>query len=53
MLTIIRRGMALAALLLTCQAGAGTPEPEVGSALEWRLVGPFRAGWATAAARCG
>jgi photosystem II stability/assembly factor-like uncharacterized protein len=50
---LIRRATSLVALLVTCHAGAAAPTMDVASSLEWRLVGPFRAGWATAAAGAG
>ena len=50
---LIRRATSLVALLVTCHAGAATPTMDVASSLEWRLVGPFRAGWVTAAAGAG
>ena len=53
MQNLIRRGMSLAALLVTLQASAAAPPVDVTGSLEWRLVGPFRAGWATAAAGAG
>ncbi len=43
---------ALAALLASGMSHAAVT-PDVAAALEWRLVGPFRAGWATAAAGAG
>lgn len=44
-----------ALLLLSLSAAVGAraataAAPDVGAALEWRLIGPFRAGWATAVA---
>jgi photosystem II stability/assembly factor-like uncharacterized protein len=47
------RGIALAALLVACRAATAAPSADVTSSLEWRLVGPHRAGWATAAAGAG
>ncbi len=50
---LIRRGIARAALVLACYASVAAAATDVSSGLEWRLVGPHRAGWATAAAGAG
>ncbi|HKI01177.1 MAG TPA: hypothetical protein VKK31_04305 [Thermoanaerobaculia bacterium] len=50
---MIRRLVSLSlalTLALASVAGAAAVPPESFSALKWRLVGPLRAGWATAAA---
>jgi photosystem II stability/assembly factor-like uncharacterized protein len=52
MQTLTRRAAALAATFAACAAWAA-PAADVSASLEWRLVGPFRAGWATAAAGAG
>jgi photosystem II stability/assembly factor-like uncharacterized protein len=40
-------------LLFAFAASPAAPVTDVTAALEWRLVGPFRAGWATVAAGAG
>jgi photosystem II stability/assembly factor-like uncharacterized protein len=50
---LIRRATSLVALLVTCHSSAAAPTMDVTSSLEWRLVGPFRAGWVTATAGAG
>src|SRR6516162_7729131 len=50
MLPRLCRWTALLALLLTARAHATTVPAESLSPLKWRLLGPWRAGWATAAA---
>ncbi|MGB5131870.1 MAG: hypothetical protein WBO00_04595, partial [Steroidobacteraceae bacterium] len=46
-------GAAAIAALLALSTSHAASVPDVGKALEWRLVGPFRAGWATAAVGVG
>ena len=46
---LIRSSAAVLTAMLAFGTGIAAPAPDVGAALEWRLVGPFRAGWATAA----
>jgi len=54
MQTSTRGAIALAAMLVACHAIAAAPSAaDLASLLEWRLVGPHRAGWATAAAGGG
>lgn len=53
MQTLSRRAIALAALLIVGHAAAAAQSVDVTSSLQWRLVGPHRAGWATAAAGPG
>ncbi len=50
---LIRLSVATVAALLTYSTCIAAPIADVGAALEWRLVGPFRAGWATVAAGAG
>ncbi|MGH8135633.1 MAG: WD40/YVTN/BNR-like repeat-containing protein, partial [Steroidobacteraceae bacterium] len=45
--------MATLVALLAFSTSHAAQAPDLTSALEWRLVGPFRAGWATAAAGIG
>lgn len=47
---IARACAAMFGLWLMSAAALPASAPDVTSALEWRLVGPFRGGWATAAA---
>lgn len=49
---LTRQAAALAAMLTIATASAATA-PDVTSALEWRLVGPHRAGWVTATGGAG
>src|SRR4051794_24158342 len=42
--------LAVVAALTVASAQAAAPAPDVADALSWRLVGPFRGGWATVAA---
>ena len=42
--------LAFAGALIAANASAAATAPDVTSALEWRLVGPFRAGWSTVVA---
>ncbi|HET6725197.1 MAG TPA: hypothetical protein VFH85_04260, partial [Gammaproteobacteria bacterium] len=44
----VRLPVLLAALLLSAAATAATVPTNAYHAMQWRLVGPFRAGWATA-----
>ena len=53
MQTLTLRGITLAAFLVAFHTAAAAPSLNVTSSLEWRLVGPHRAGWATAAAGAG
>ncbi len=46
-------GAAVIAAYLAFSTAHGASVPDVGAALEWRLVGPYRAGWATATAGVG
>ena len=48
----VRKAAALVALV-TPALGVAAAAPDVTGALEWRLVGPFRAGWATTATGAG
>src|SRR6266700_574318 len=46
----VRRTAFLISSLLLSTAWGKPPLPDVTGALSWRLVGPFRGGWATVAA---
>ena len=48
-----RLGAVIVGLMLVSSAGFAAQATDVTASLEWRLVGPFRAGWATAAAGAG
>ncbi|MCU1280813.1 MAG: hypothetical protein JWM53_4359, partial [bacterium] len=49
--TSVRRAVFLVSSLIALSSmGAQPPPPDVTGALTWRLVGPFRGGWATVAA---
>jgi photosystem II stability/assembly factor-like uncharacterized protein len=47
---LFRTKTAALILLLACGASHAAPATDVTSALEWRLLGPYRAGWASVAA---
>ena len=49
----LQSGVAAIAALLVMGASHASSVPDTREALEWRLVGPFRAGWATAAVGVG
>ncbi len=50
---IFQSGAAAIVALLALGTSHAASDRDVGAALEWRLVGPFRAGWATAAVGVG